>query len=324
MGASRFVAMGLLAAGLVGAPPLARAQPAGGVWRVGVLTPERPGALEALLAGLRELGYVEGRNVVLERRVAGKEDQFPGLAAELIRLDPHVVVAGTGRAALALKAVTTTVPIVMASSGDAVAQGLVASLARPGGNVTGFTVISPELTAKRLEILRAAVPRAVRIAVLGCAGADPVNEGQWAAARPAAQRLGVGLVPVFVRGPEQLAGAFEGALERRVDAVLVFDCSTLPPTEQVTALVNRGRVPALYPFPRYIEAGGLMSYGPDVTEQFRRAAVFVDKILRGARPADLPVEQPTRFELIVNLRTARALGLTIPPAVVSRADRIVE
>lgn len=306
------------------APLTAEPQQAGKVWRIGVLMPERPGALEALVEGLRELNYVEGRNLILEHRVFTRNDQMPILATELVRLNPHVIVAGAGRAALALKAVTNTVPIVMANSADAVAQGLVAGLARPGGNVTGFTIMSPELAAKRLEILTEAVPRAVRIGVLGCQDESPVSKGQWSEVQSAGQRMGLHLVSVFVRQPEELPRAFESAMRQKIEAVLVFDCGSLPQAEHLTGLMNKSRVPAMYPFPRYVQAGGLMAYGPDTIENYRRAAIFVDRIVKGTKPAELPVEQPTKFEFVVNLKTAESLGLRIPQAVLIRADEVIQ
>ncbi len=306
-------------------PLAAEAQQTRKVWRIGVLMPaERPGTLEALFEGLRELDYVESRNLILEHRRFTRRDEMPALATELVRLNPHVIVAGAGRAALALKAVTKTVPIVMANSSDAIAQGLVASLARPGGNVTGFTIMSPELTAKRLEILREVAPQAVRVGVLGCQSEDPASKGQWSEAQSAGQRVGLHLVPIFVRQPEELSSAFVGAMRRKIEAVLVFDCGSLPQAEHVTGLVNKSRVPAVYPFPRYVHAGGLMSYGPDTVENYRRAAIFVDKILKGAKPAELPVEQPKKFELVINRKTAKALGLTIPQSLLVRVDQVVE
>jgi putative ABC transport system substrate-binding protein len=304
--------------------PVAEAQQAGKVWRIGVLMPERTGALEALVEGLRELDYVEGRNLVLEHRHFTRSDEMPALATELVRLNPHVIVAGAGRAALALKAVTKTVPIVMANSNDAIAQGLVASLARPGGNVTGFTLMSPELAAKRLQVLTEAAPRAVRIGVLGCPDVTPESKAEWSGAQSAGQRLGLHLVPIVIRRPEEFSRVFENEMRQQIEAILVFDCGSLPRGEQVTGLVNKYRVPAMYPFARYAQAGGLMSYGPNTIENYRRAAIFVDKILKGAKPAELPVEQPTKFELVINLNTAKALGFTIPQSLLVRADQVIE
>ena len=305
-------------------PLAAQAQPSGTDWRIGVLISERPGALEAIVEGLRELGYVEGRNIILEHRHATRADQLPKLAGELVRLNPHVIIAVSGVAALAIKAATKRVPIVMASSGDAVGQGLVTSLARPGGNVTGLTVISPDLVAKRLQILREAMPSATRVGVIGCRVEDePVNKRQWSEVQPAAQQMGLHLVPIFVRQAEELPRAFEGAMREKIEAILAFDCGMLP-AERLTELARRSRVPAMYSNTRYARAGGLMSYAPNSWEQYRRAATFVDKILKGAKPADLPVEQPTKFELIINLKTAKALGLTIPPSLLVRADQVIE
>jgi putative ABC transport system substrate-binding protein len=249
---------------------------------------------------------------------------MPALAAELVRLNPDVIVAGAGRAALALKAVTKTIPIVMANSADAIAQGLVASLARPGGNVTGFTILSPELAAKRLEILAEAAPRAVRIGVMGCPDAGPTGKKEWLQVRSAGERMGLHLVPIVIRQPDELAEAFENALRQRIEAVLVLDCGNLPRGEYVTGLVNNARIPAMYPFPRYAQASGLMSYGPNTTENYRSAAIFVDKILKGTKPAELPVEQPRKFELIINLKRAKLLGFTIPRSLLVRADQVIE
>jgi len=303
----------------------AYAQPAGPLWRIGVLTPERSGATENIVEGLRELNYIEGLNIIVEERRAASVDEMPKLAAELVSLKPDVIVAVTGRAALALKAATKTVPIVMATSGDAVGQGLVTSLARPGGNVTGMTVISPELAAKRLQILREAAPHARRIGVVGCPEKGFVSERQWAEVQRAAPDLGLRLAPIFIQKPEELPQAFDGAMQKKVDAILVLDCSrALPFPKPVTDLVSKARIPALYPFPRYVEAGGLMSYGPNTADQYRRAGRFVDKILRGAKPAEIPVEQPTKFELIINLKVAKALGIAIPQAMVMRSDRVIE
>ncbi len=313
----------LLSVPLLWAPFAARAQQTETVWRIGVLMPERPGELELLVERLRDLKYVEGRNIILEPRRAARADQLPALAAELVRLEPHVIVAITGASALALKDATKTIPIVMTGSGDAVRQGLVASLARPGSNVTGLTLISPELAAKRLQILKEAAPRAARIGVIGCRATEPVGTQQWSEVEPAAKQMGLHLVPILVRQPEELSGAFEAAMREKFEAILVLDCSLLP-SALVTGLVNKSRVPALYSSPRYVRANGLMSYGQNSDEQYRRVAAFVDKILKGAKPAELPVEQPTKFELIVNLKTAKALGITIPQSVLVRADKLIE
>ena len=304
----------------------AHAQTSGKTWRIGVLMPERPGAFEEIVGGLRDLQYVEGRNTVFEVRRARHVEQFPALAAELVRFHPDVIVAVSGTAALALRTITKTIPIVMATSGDAVSQGLVASLARPGGNVTGFTVISPDLVAKRLQILKEAVPRAGRIGVLGCPReGEAVNTRQWAEVQLAAKAMQLQLVPIFIRRIEELTASFARAAKQGIDAVVVFDCQVFNNTPQpVAALLNDARVPAIYAGARFVEAGGLLSYGANSTELYRRSATFVDKILKGAKPADLPVEQPTRFELTINRKTAQNLGVQIPPALQVRTDLMIE
>jgi putative ABC transport system substrate-binding protein len=316
--------MNVLILCLMVSPLAADAQQMGKVWRIGTLMPDHGSTLEEVLEGLHKLNYVEGRNFILEQRRFTKPDQLPTMAAELIGLNLDVIVAGTGRAGLALKAASTTVPIVVASSNDAVAQGLVASLARPGGNVTGSTSISPELAAKRLEILTEAAPRIARIGVMGCAPEGVVSKKEWAEVESAGRTMGLRLVPIFIRQPEELSREFERAMRQKIEAALVLDCGLLPHPEHVINLVNTARVPALYPYPWYVQAGGLMSYGPNSAEMHRRAAIFVDKILKGAKPADIPVEQPGRFDLIINLGTAKSLGMTIPQTMLMRAARVIE
>ena len=314
----------ILLAALVLVPDVARAQ-AERSWRIGVLMPERPGALEAIVAGLGEFRYVEGRNMILDVRRAARGEQLPSLALELVKLNPDVIITVTGTAALALRKATKTIPIVMATSGDAVRQGLVASLARPGGNVTGFTVISTELTAKRFQILKDVVPAAQRIGALGCPRDDEaVNRQQAEEAKSAARQMSLQLVPMFIRHLDEMPAALKNAMAQKIDAVLVFDCGILTPPESVTTALNNARVPAIYHAPRYVYASGLMSYGANSTELYRRAATFVDKILKGAKPADIPVEQPTKFELVINMKTARTLGLTIPQAFLARADEVIQ
>jgi putative ABC transport system substrate-binding protein len=313
-------------AAVVAAPWRSEAQHVDPVRRIGVLMPDRPAVKESLAEGLRQLGYAEGQNLHFEYRVATKEADFAPLAAELVKLNLDVIVVVTGRAALALKSATRTIPIVMATSADAVGQGLVASLARPGGNITGLTEMAPDLAAKRLEMLKEAVPRGSRVAVLGCEPESSRVAGQqWVGVQQAAQRMGLQLVTAFVHRSDQLSGAIKRAIEQKTDALLALDCSVLSVSlEQVVRMVNDGRVPALYPFPRFVSAGGLMSYGPDSETLYRRAAVFVDKILRGAKPADLPVEQPTKFDLVINTKTAKALGVPLPPSLLLRATRLIE
>jgi putative tryptophan/tyrosine transport system substrate-binding protein len=317
--------------GAVLATPLAaEAQQAGRVPRIGFISmrsgPSDNAQLDAFRQGLRELGYLEGRNVVLEIRYAGEKfEKLPDLAADLVRLKVDVIVTQSGVAGLAAKEATQTIPIVMASSGDAVRQGLVMSLARPGGNVTGLTMISPELSQKRLEVLRELLPKLSRAGVIWCAAGGAVADKEWTETLAAADVLKVKLSSLEVRGPQDLASAFVSAARQRLEAIIVFDCSLLHPSAaRITELSMENRLPALYPFALYPTAGGLMSYGPDLRDGAHRAAGYVDKILKGAKPADLPVELPTKFQLIINLKTAKALGLTIPPSLLLRADQVLE
>src|SRR5262245_25949625 len=282
--------------------------------------------LDAFRAGLRELGYVEERNVVLEVRNAGGDDKkLGGLAAELVRLNPDVIVAQSGVASLVVRNKTKTIPIVMASSGDAVRQGLIKSLARPGGNVTGLTLLSPELSQKRLEVLREMLPTLSRVGVLWCGGTNVIPEGEWEGTRAASDVLRVRLVSLEAPSAHDLSSAFDLAVRQRVEAVMVFDFGSLHPSAaRITELATKNRLPALYPFSYYPETGGLMSYGPSVKDAARRAAGYVDKILKGAKPADLPVEQPTTFELVIDVRTAKALKLKVPQSLLVRADQVIE
>jgi len=320
----------VLAVSLTIAPPATEAQQSARVYRLGFLSmrsgPTDNPQLDAFRQGLRELGYLEGRNVVLEvRYAAGSEEKLPGLAAELVRLNVDVIVAQSGVASTAAKNASKTIPIVMASSGDAVRQGLVASLARPGGNITGLTLVSPELSQKRLEMLREMLPELSRVGVLWCGGTNVVPDREWAETRAAADVLKLKLSSLEAPSSRDLVSAFDLAARQRVEAIIVFDCSRLHPSAaRITELSMKSRLPALYPFSFYTDAGGLMSYGPSVQEAAHRAAGYVDKILRGAKPADLPVEQPTKFELVINVKTAKALGLTIPQSILVRADQIIE
>jgi ABC-type uncharacterized transport system substrate-binding protein len=314
---------------LLATPCVGEAQGAGRVPRIGLLftgspPPESSRAVEAFRAGLRDLGYVEGRTIVLEYRWAaeGRADQLPDLAAELVRLGVDVIVAQTGQHILATKRATSTIPIVMGAVSDPVGSGLVASLARPGGNVTGSSLMSPAVARKLMELLKEAVPSASRVAVLG----DPLGSVHSRTEIEAAARLlGVQLQPLDVRDPKDLDGAFQAATAARAHAVI-----TIPSTffamhrARVAELALKHRLPAGSIETGFADAGGLMSYGPNIPNSFRRAATYVDKILKGAKPADLPVEQPTSFQLVVNLRTAKALGLTIPPSVLARADRVIQ
>jgi putative tryptophan/tyrosine transport system substrate-binding protein len=308
-------------------PRLAHAQATGKMWQIGVLLRDvRQDGLDSLIEGLREQGYVEGKNMVLHMKIYKSEEEMSRFVRELVALHPDVIVSGTGRGALALKDATTSLPIVVTSAGDAVGQGLAKSLAHPGGNVTGLTNMSADLAAKRLQLLREVTPQAKRVGVLGCP-LDPngiTGRAEWSQVQPAAQTLGLQLVPVFIRQPEEAADELEKALRQKIQAVLILDCSLLPRREQVTAMVNKAGLPSMYVEAGFPRADGLMSYGPDRRDQYRRAAVFVGKILKGRKPADLPFEQPTKFELVINMKTAKALGLKISPVMMLRADRVIE
>jgi putative ABC transport system substrate-binding protein len=312
-------------------PHVAGSQHAAKVYRLGEIymgsAPEESRRVEAFRQALRDLGYVEGRNVVFERRYAeGKPERLPELAAELVRLKVDIIVAAAGVAALATKKVTQTIPIVMAASGDAVRQGIVASLARPGGNVTGLTLISPELSRKRLAILREIVPQLSHVGVLWCGpGAGQVGKQEWTETQAAANSLGVQLVSLEAANRAELASAFALAVKQRVQAIIMFDCSRLNPSvAQIVELSRQHRLPGMYPFPRFAEAGGLVGYGSNEQDRPVRAASYVDRILKGAKPADLPVEQPVNFDLAINVGTARSLGLNIPQSLLLRANRVIE
>jgi putative ABC transport system substrate-binding protein len=314
---------------LVAAPLVAEGQQVGKVHRIGYLDLAEPtGAyprLEEFRRALGELGYVEGRNVVLEVRHADKGQPFRELAEELVSRKVDVIVTATGTLAMAAKNATQTIPIVMMASGDAVRQGLVASLARPGGNVTGLTMISPEISRKRLEVLKEMLPKLSRVGVLWCSDRSPITQEQWTETKAAADVLGLELSSLEAPRGEKLESAFARATGLGVQAVVVFDCSLLyPNTAQIVALSAKRRLPAMYPFPFFAVSGGLISYGPVFPDVSRRGATYVDKILKGAKPADLPVEQPTKFELVVNLKTAKALGITIPQTVILQATQVIE
>jgi putative ABC transport system substrate-binding protein len=325
-----------LAAALALVTPLitTAAPPAGKVARIGYLltssleSPETRAVLTPFREGLRDLGYVEGQNLVVEYRSAeGRIERFPDLARELVRLNVDLIIAGATPTARGARQATTTIPIVAFAMGDPVGDGLVESLARPGGNVTGSTFLGPQLVPKRLELLKTLLPRASRIAVLWHPGAfseRTMNE-MWKETDAAAHTLGVHLQRVEVRSAAELDGAFSRMIAERADALLVFP-STLLFNERarLVALAARHRLPAMFNAREFVERGGLIGYGASLAALIRRSAVYVDKILKGARPADLPVEQPTKFELTINLKTAKALGLTVPPALLVRADRVID
>jgi putative ABC transport system substrate-binding protein len=280
--------------------------------------------LEALRAGLRDLGYVEGKNIAIEYRWAdGKYDRLPELAAELVRLKVDILLTTGTPGARAAKGATTTIPIVLVVAGDPVAGGIVADLARPGGNVTGSTAFGPELMGKQLELLKGAIPRITQVAILLNAD-NPVFELDFKAMSPTAKSLKLELQEVKVRAPGDFERAFAAMAKRRIDAVVIQAEGMLNANARALAdLAVKHRLPAAG-IKEFAEAGGLIGYGVDTVELYRRAAYFVDKILKGAKPADLPVEQATKFELIINIRTAKAIGLTIPQSLLLRADRVIQ
>jgi putative ABC transport system substrate-binding protein len=326
---SRRAFMGSLAGGLLAGPLPARAQPPGKVWRIGYLdqgSAARNGPyLEAFRHGLRDLGWIEGKNITIEARFAeGKTEQLPALAVELVRGKVDLMATASTPAALAAKQATSSIPIVIGFVADPVGSGLVRSLARPGGNITGWTHQGLELRGKYLELIKEAVPDATRFGVLWNP-ANPVHRLSMGTIEAAARRLKVELFPVGAQEPEELESAFSALAARRVEALVVFpDGMFIAQTPLIVGLAARRHLPAIYGVREYAEAGGLMTYGTNLLDMFRLSASFVDKILKGARPADLPVEQPTKFELIVNLKTASALGLTIPSSVLQRADKVIQ
>ena len=327
---SRKLLLVALALGILAAPLAPDGQQASKVPRIGYLEfgSAAPGTphLEAFRQGLRDLGWVEGQNIAIEVRYAeGKHDRLPELAAELVRLKVDVIFASTTPAALAAKQATTTIPIVIGFVADPVGSELVASLARPGGNITGWTHLAGmELNAKRLELLKAAVPGAARIGALWNP-ANPIHGPGLKEVEAAARALKVQLHPVGVQDPKELESALSAMARERVQALTVPpDGMFLAHRARIIDLVAKHRIPTMYGVRELAEAGGLMAYGVNLPDQYRRGATYVDKILKGAKPADLPVEQPTKFELVINLKTAKALGLTIPRSVLIRADQVLQ
>ncbi len=317
----------MVAALALAAPLASEAQQAGRMYRIGYLLEGRPPAAppqRALEETLRELGYVEGKNLMVERRFAAfKYDRLPDLAAELVRLKPDVIATAGNLSIAALKQATTTVPIVMEWALGPVGAGLVASRARPGGNITGLAMTTgPEFLAKQLEILNEVLPKRSRVAILrdsGRSGAEP------AALESAARKLGLTILFADVRTPADIEGAFATMTRSRAGAFLILGGGmTFTSRQQIADLAVQHRLPGIHLFREYAEAGLLLTYGPNVVAHYRRAATYIDKILKGARPADLPVEEPSTFELTINLKTARVLGLTIPPSLLQRADEVIE
>jgi putative ABC transport system substrate-binding protein len=311
---------------LLAAPLTAEAQKATHVYRIGLLNSAPTSRVEAFRQSLRELGYVEGQNLVIESRYAeGRGERFPDLAAELVRLKVDVIVAG-GPAVRAAQHATRTIPIVMAGANDPVGEGFVASLAHPGGNITGLSLLGAELPGKRLEILKEMVPPSARIAVL----VNPAHARYGSAIHNltvAAQALGLHLHVVEIRLADELETAFAAMTQARADALLVVDDGVLVSSSlvgRIADLAAKSRLPAMYDAKFDVEAGGLMSYGASFPDIWRRAATYVDKILKGAKPADLPIEQPIKFELVLNLKTAKALGITFPPTLLMQADEVFQ
>src|SRR5262249_45762849 len=318
----------LVIVGLIAAPLVVDAQ-SGKVVRVGFLAAYASRAdaplFESFRQGMRELGYEDGRNISFQTRWAeGRLERLPGLAAELVALKLDVILAASTPAVMAAKKATRNIPIVMTSVGDPVGTGLVNTLARPGGNITGNTTIIGEMAGKRLERLKQLVPRLSPVALLGFPD-DPIVAVQMRHAEAVARSLKVEVFPVEIRTVSELDRAFESIVRQRADGVLrLGDPLVVPGRQRTSELAKQYRLPTMANRAEEVEAGLLMSYGPNRAEQVRQAATFVDKILRGTKPADLPVEQPTKFEMVLNLRTARALGMTIPQSVLERADKVIE
>ena len=317
----------LLAGAAVGSPLKTRAQQAGTIYRIGILetlpVARNAANFDALRKGLRDLGYVEGRNLVIEYRSAdGRAEQFPELASELMRLQVDLIVTRGTPAAKAAKNATETIPVVMATMGDP--RALVASFAHPGGNITGVTTFSTELSAKRVEILKELVPSLSRVALLHNMG-NPAVPPEWEETKTAARSLGIQAELLDVRSEGDLGRLFEQAVRQHVDGLIIgADGLTQMHQQTIVELVARNRLPAVYPAREFVVAGGLIAYAVNYPDLYFRFASFIDKIFKGAKPGDLPVEQPTKFELAINLKTVKALGITIPPSVLVRVDEVIE
>ena len=310
---------------------LADAQQPKKVPRIGLLSAGRPGpSVEAFRQGLRDLGYVEGKNITIEDRYAeSKFERLSDLASDLVSLKVDVIFAVSTAAALATKNATKTIPIVFTNVADPIGSGLVASLAHPGGNITGLTIVSAELSAKRLELLKEVVPGVTRVAVLWHPGAhsERTNRDMLKQTEDAARALRVQLQLLEARNPDELDSAFSAMIRERAGAILVLTSpmfNTMPERKRIADLAAKSRLPTSHYAREFADAGGLMSYGANLADLSRRAATYVDKILKGTKPADLPVEQPIKFELIINLKAAKQIGLTIPPNVLARADKVIK
>jgi putative ABC transport system substrate-binding protein len=314
---------------LLALPFPARAQQAKKIPRIGLLSGNRPSpmprVIEALRQGLRELGYVEGKNILIEYRWAeGKDDRYVPLAAELVSLGVDAIVTQGTQATLAAKQATSTIPIIVGGAGDLVGEGLVTSLARPGGNVTGFTNIDPDLSAKRLQLLKEALPKVSRVAVLYHGGPGGDQE-ELRETQNAAKKLGVKIQALHVLEPDQFQRAYAAMTTERAQALIIFSGSfTSLHRTALLELAAKNRIPTISGSPLWAEAGALISYGHDRLDQWRRAAGYVDKVLKGTKPADLPVQQPMKFELVINLKTAKQIGVTLDPNVLARAGRLIK
>jgi putative tryptophan/tyrosine transport system substrate-binding protein len=327
--AKAFIIVAAFTISVLSTPSASQAQHRGHVPRLGYLGTSSASLeselVKAFREGLRERGYVEGQNIVIEYRWAeGNYQRFPDLVADLVKLKVDLILTTGTPGPLAAKRATQTIPIVMAFTGDAVATGLVSSLARPGGNVTGLTTMNPDLEGKRLEILRELLPKLVTGVVL-LNTSNPFSAIQSEQTKISAKALGIQLQPMDLQRPEDFKDAFARVARQRPDAItMVADRFLLAHRTQIVDFVAKTRVPAMYPYRDFVVAGGLMSYAPSYEDLCRRSATYVDKILKGAKPADLPVEQASKYELVINLKTARALGLTIPPTVLLQADQVIE
>jgi len=312
-------------AGIAALPLVARAQQSGKIWRIGFIAHRYEKFYDPLFQGLRELGYTEGQNLIVERRYAeGHAERFQDFAAEMVRLKVDEFIVVTTPAAFAVRNATTTIPIIHLAAIDPVGTGLIASLAHPGGNITGLAVLNAETSAKRLELLREVVPALSRGAVLWNA-ANPANALAWKETEGAGRALGVALQSVEVRDSKDFEGAFAAIAEQHADILLVLqDALTLDYRKEIIGFTLKERLPSMFVGKEFVEEGGLMSYGDRLPERYRRAAEIVDRILKGTKPADIPVEQPTTFELVVNLKTAKAIGLALPPTFLARADQVIE
>jgi putative tryptophan/tyrosine transport system substrate-binding protein len=311
--------------GLAALPLRARADAPGKIWRIGFLAHGNESFYDALFEGLATLGYVEGKNLLVERRYAeGHSERFADFATEMVRLKVDMIIVSTTPAALAVKTATSTIPVVFPNAISPVESGVVASLANPGGNVTGGAAQTAILSTKRLAILKEVVPGFVRGAVLWNA-ANPALAYPWKETQVAASSLGVKLDSIEVRSPDDIRAAFASIAQDQPDALIVLqDALTLRHRQEIIDFAVQRRLPGMFVAKEWVVAGGLMSYGENLAEMYGRGAYFVDKILKGAKPADLPVEQVTKFELVLNLKTAKAMGWTIPPAIIATADEVIE